>query len=447
MILRRRHLLVAATAAPVVSFLGCSPPPPKTPLAHLYGEKWVRGAYELYAGGYQDVQQGAEKQSFETYRVLAQKGIVALGALQTRGVPFHVRTSPGGQDFSLERKVPERLMFTADMDDRQRQEATESWNRAREHLHTDYEEIRRLNGALKTLLMQTQRVRNAIDSGLIEQYQIVRKLDALAQGGAVPFQLPFEVSSKDYEGVLLLLLERLEDDAERLRAMEASIVSVGLVARATDAGSGSLADNLTQVLLAVAQDAEASKPRAAAYPQAEDDRGALSKKGELRRDALRASPEYKAWLKAERDKEFEQIGSLLSVLDRMTGLPLSSVYKQVVEIWSGEADYLSYLKTLSSFIPGGSQVARALSQGIDLTLKARDVTRTLADGSGPDVLAALAKKKGLAVLNTQSKYATDRLNRQLAFFKTPKELDDARSALASTSLLQGPLPALPSRGG
>lgn len=447
MILHRRSFLVAAAATPVISLVGCKPPPPETPLAHLYGEKWVHGAYEMYAGSYRELEQGAEKQSFETYRVLAQKGITALADLQLRGVPFHVRTSAGGQDFSLERQVPERLMFTADMDEKKRKEATDNWNRAREHLHTDYDEIRRLNGALKTLLLQTQRVRNAVDGGLVEQYQIVRKLDALAQGGTVPFALPYQVSSKDYEGVLLLLLERLEDDAARLRTLEASIVSVGLVARATDANSGSLADNLSQVLLAVVQDAEASEPRAAAYPLPSDERGALTRKGEERRDALRGSPEYKAWLKAERDKEFQQVGSLLAVLDGMTGLPISSVYKQVLEIWSGEADYLSYLKTLSSFIPGGSQVAKALTQGIDLTLKARDVTRTLADGGGPDALAALAQKKGIGLLNTGSKYATDRLDKQLAFLKNPKELEEVRRALASVPSLQGPLPPLAPRRG
>lgn len=450
MILHRRKFLVTAAAVPVTPLLaapllggGCKPAPPKTPLAHLYGEQWVHGAYELYAGGYRDVQSGAEQQSFDTYRVLAQKGITSLDALQSRGVPFYARVHGNGEDFAIERKVPERLTFTADMSEKQREEATANWNVAREHLHTDYEEVRRLNLALTTLLQQTQRVRNAIEGARIEQYQIVRKLDALAQGGATPFALPYQVSAKDYEGVLMLLLERLDDDAARLRAMEASIVSVGLVARSTDANSGSLADNLGQVLLAVVEDADASKPRAASYPKAEDERGALSSRGEKLRDGIRGSAEYKGWLKAERDKEFEQIGSLLTVLDKMTGLPVSSIYKQVLDIWSGDADYLSYLKTLASFIPGGSHVAKVVSQGIELTLKARDVTKTIAEGGGPDAILALAKKKGLGVLNTQSKYATDRINRQLTMFKAPRELEEARAALANSPLYKGPLPALP----
>lgn len=447
MTLPRRQLLAAALALPAAPLaLGCQPAPPKTPLAHLYGERWVHGAYELYAHGYQDVQTGAEKQSFETYRVLAQKGIVALDALQHRGVPFYVRVDRGARDFAIERKVPERLTFTADMSDKQRDEAKESWNRAREHLHTDYEEIRRLNGSLTSLLQQTQRVRNAIEGARVEQYQIVRKLDALAKGGPPPFALPYQVAVKDFESVLLLLLERLDDDAARLRAMESSIVSVGLVARSTDANSGSLADNLNQVLLAVVQDAEGTRPREATYPQAPDQRGELSSRGEKLRDTLRESPEYKAWLRAERDKEFEQVGSLLSVLDKMTGLPISSVYKQVLDVWSGDADYLSYLKTVVSFIPGGSHVAKVVGQAVDLTTRARDVGKVLIEGGSPDAIAALAKKKGLGVLNTQTRYATDRLDRQLSFFKAPQEIEETRRALASTPLLSGPLPALPPGG-
>jgi hypothetical protein len=439
--LPRRQWLQSALALPALSWSACTPAP-RTPLAHLYGDKWVHGVYELYAGGYRDVQQGAQQQSFETYRVLAQKGIVALDALQLRGVPFFVRVTAGEGDFAIERKVPERLAFTAGMSEAQRKETTEAWNRAREHLHSDYEEVRRLNGALRTLLQQTRTVRNAIESGQIEQYRIVRKLDALAQGGTPPFPLPYQVSSKDYEGVLLLLLERLDDDAERLRAMEAAMVSVGLIARATDANSGSLSENLSRVLLAVVEDSSALQPRAALYPRAEDERMASSRKGQQLRDQLRASPGYKAWLQAERDREFEQIGSLISLLDQMTGLPISSVYRQVVEIWSGDADYLSYLNTLTSFIPGGSQVARTLTRAIDLTTQARGVTAEIAAGHGPELLEALAKKKVGAVLNTQSQYAAARLQKQLAFFQTPRELDEARQELTRHPLLQGPLPAL-----
>lgn len=178
-------------------------------------------------------------------------------------------------------------------------------------------------------------------------------------------------------------------------------------------------------------------------PEGRDERGALSSRGEKLGHGIRGSAEYKGWLKAERDKELQQIGSLLTVLDKMTGLPVSSIYKQVLDIWSGDADYLSYLKTLASFIPGGSHVAKVVSQGIELTIKARDVTKTIAEGGGPDAILALAKKKGLGVLNTQSKYATDRVNRQLAMFKTPRELEEARAALAGSPLYKGPLPALP----
>lgn len=433
---------MVAVAVPILPTLGgCKPAAPKTPLAHLYGEQWIHGAYELYAKKYDSIHTAAEYHSFETYRILAQKGMSALAALQTREVPFFVRASDGEQ-FHLERSVPERLTFTAGMSASQREETTRGWNLAREHLHTDYDEIRRINQALTTLLGQIRSVRNAIESARIEQYQIVRKLDVLDEGGPPPFALPYQVSSSDYHGVLLLLLERLEEDMARLQAIESSIVSVGFLARSTDANSGSLADNLGRVLLAVMEDSRDREPGTLEYPRAEDEKKSLSKKGDSLRDRIRSSLEYKAWIKAEKEKEFEQIGGFLTLLDRMTGLPASTVFKQVLDIWSGDADYLSYLKMLSSFLPGGSHVAKVIEQGIDLTSKVRGVVDTLAKGEGPDAILALAKKEGLGVLNTQSKYAVDRVTRQLSFLKTPSELQEMRATLEKSSLLEGTLPAL-----
>ena len=51
----------------------------------------------------------------------------------------------------------------------------------------------------------------------------------------LPYELPYQVSPKDYEEILLLLLERIEDDKTHLRAIEADIVVVGMTVRATDA--------------------------------------------------------------------------------------------------------------------------------------------------------------------------------------------------------------------
>lgn len=433
--LTRRGLLLAAVASPLVS--ACSPRPPQTPLAHLYGPRWVSGAYELYAGGYQGVQLAAEERCFEPYRYLAQRGVTSLAALQSRDVPFYVRVDAREQGFSLERAVPERLTIRASMTPEQRREASERWHHAREHLHQDYEEIRLLNASLTTLFQQLRAIRNAIEVAKIEQYSLVRQLDAMAQGGTPPFALPYQVTPVDYEQVLLLLIERLDDDVARLGAIEASIVTVGLVARATDANSGSLSANLNRVLLAVVSDAEASKPRAAAFPTDSGERASLAAKGAALRDEIRASEAYRAWLTQMNDAAFEPIGVVMTLLDRMTGLPASAIYRQVVDIWRGDADYLSYLKSLVSFVPGGGAVAKCIEQGIALTERARDVQQVLRDGLSADDVIALASKKGLGVLNTQSKYALDRLDKQLSLFANQSELVEVGNALSSSPLLQG----------
>ena len=65
--------------------------------------------------------------------------------------------------FAIQRKVPERLTYTSDMTDADRKAAEAGWKKAREHIHHDYEEVRRLDWALTRLLEQLQRIRNAIE--------------------------------------------------------------------------------------------------------------------------------------------------------------------------------------------------------------------------------------------------------------------------------------------
>ncbi len=72
----------------------------ETPLAHLYGQDWVHGAYEMYAGKYAAIQSSSEDATKDAYAMLAQKGVVALGELQTREVPFFIRVEPGEQGAS-----------------------------------------------------------------------------------------------------------------------------------------------------------------------------------------------------------------------------------------------------------------------------------------------------------------------------------------------------------
>ena len=360
--MRRRTFVLTLGTAPL--WLPACAHQEETPLAHLYGKEWVHGAYELSASKYAAVQSSSEKASQGAYSVIAQKGVVALAALQTREVPFFIRVDQGEQGFAIARDVPERLTFTADMSAADRQATQARWEKARDHVQTDYEEIRRLNWALTTLLGQLQHVRSAIEEGKLEKYRLVRQISAMAEGDKPPFELPFQVSVGDYRDVLTLLLERLDDDAKRLGRLETDIVTVGLTARATDAGSGSLAANLNKVLLAVITDAEGSSPRPASFPQENGDREKYLAHGKEILDSIKQTPEYVKWEKHERTKAFDQIGQILTLVDAMTGLHASAVYQQCLDIWRGDADYFSYLKTLVKMLPGGSAVAKVADQAI-----------------------------------------------------------------------------------
>jgi hypothetical protein len=442
--MQRREFLGVLSATPI--FLAGCAHKEETPLAHLYGPDWVHGAYELYAGKYASIQTSSESAATDAYAMLAQKGIVSLDALQTREVPFFIRVDASEKGFTIARDVPERLTFTADMSDADREAAQAHWEKARETIQTDYEQIRRLNWAMTTLLAQLRRVRSAIDDGKIEQYRLVRQLTALSKGDKPPFDLPYQVTVADYSDVLTLLLERLDDDSTRLARVESDIVTVGLTARATDSGSGSLSANLHKVLAAVVTDAQATSPRAAIYPADGDTRGQYLARGKDLYQGISQTPEYIQWEKHESTKAFDQIGGMLSLLDTMTGLHLSPIYNQVLDIWRGDADYLSYLKTAMKMLPGGSQLAKVADQAIALTEKARKVAgqiqqaAAIAKTASQDGAFQAAKDAGL--LNAGSDFARSKLTRQLAFLKDQRDLDDAKSLLADSSLLKASLPAL-----
>jgi hypothetical protein len=426
----------------------CERKPPETPLAHLYGKEWVHGAYSYYAKAYVDVEGAAQRSSFRAYELLAQKGVSALAALQSREVPFYIRVASDGGSFRVAREVPERLTFTADMSQTDRQAATEAWKRAREQIQTDYEEVERLNWALDELLSQVSRVRYAIDQGQLEEFRLCRQLDTLAGGGELPFPLPYEVSRADYQSVLWLLLERIESDRERLRHSEAAIVAVGLSARATDAGSASLAPNLRQVLLAVAKDAEANLAPPTDYPASADERHKLFSSSQKLHDRVVASQEYKQWLAAQLEAE-DSIGKLLAVLDSMTGLPTSSIYRQVMRMWRGQNDYFDYLKLAVAIVPGGSNLAGSLNHAVDVTGRYRAVVQR-AGGAEAFAKSALDREKdgrleveGAGLVNVATRSARRRLDKQLVYFESAQESDHAAEELAATLIGKAPLPEVP----
>jgi len=412
---------------------------PQTPLAHLYGQGWVHGAYEHYAAKYVALQESAESRSQTAYALLAQKGIVSLDALQSREVPFHIRIDRDHKGFELERDLPERLTFTADMNDSDRKVATERWTRARQHVHTDYVEIRRLNWALTTLFSQLQRIRSAVENGTLEQYRLVRQIDTLGEG-KLPFPLPYQVTSQDYDRVLHLLIDRLDDDHARLECVESSIVSVGLTARATDAGSASLAANLRAVLLAVVEDSAASRPRPASFPGSDAHDASLSR-GRERAAALRRTPGYIAWLAEERNRELQQVGFLLIVFDQLAGMNTSAVFRKVLDIFSGNADYLTYLEAIAGVVPGGGRLSAVLGKAIETTRKVRAVARKI-EGAMDDAQAMAAAAREAGVVNVASHYARSRLARQLSFFESKARLDEAAEAIRENPLMRAALPEL-----
>jgi hypothetical protein len=441
-VVSRRALLGGLAAVPIV---GCGGRPAEAPLAHLYGKEWVHGAYELYAGRYAGVQKGAAANTENAYKVLAQKGVVALDALQSRDVPFYVRVDGSAKSFSIERSVPERLMFDANMNEADRQNATNAWKKAREHIHTDYEEIRRLDWALTQLLDQTKQIRATIEEGRNEEYRLVAQIAELDKGEAVPFELPYQVSRKDYTDILCLLLERLEDDRKKLETMEAAIVTVGLTVRSTDANSATLSASIFKVLAAVIDDADATQPRPSAYPPTDDERAKLLADGRRLYDEIGKSEAYKRWVKIEQTKKWETIGSFLPLVDAVTHLPISSFYRQVLELWRGDADYLSYVKMLVGMAPGGKQVVKVMNDVIETTDRARKVAaqmEAVLKAGPPSPEAHAAQAKGI-VINTGTQFSRDRVKKQLAFFREKTDIDKVQQIVAQSRLGTLPIPNIP----
>lgn len=431
----RREMLIAGA---LFAALGCERRTPETPLAHLHGKAWVSGAYSHYAEAYLDVERRARTGSFGAYRILAQKGVAALEGLQQREVPFFVRVAGDASSFRIERELPERLTFTADMNAGDRERATRIWKLAREHIHHDYEEIHRLDFALTALLGELVKVRRAIDEGRVEQFRLVRQLRSLDSGGELPFALPRGVARADYHSVLLLLIERIEGDRERLRHTEAALVAVGLTARATDTGSASLSSNVKKVLLGVIADSNAPVP-SASYPEREDERApALGRARALRR-AIEASPEYRSWLGARLEDE-DAFGRLLVLLDAATGLPTSGIYKQMMRVWRGDGDYLGYLELALALVPGGSAVGKDLSDAVSRTKSYREELRRVGSAK-----ALRSSELAGALVNLGTEHARQKLDRQLAFLGSAAEEREVAEALAETALMKEPMPAVPRR--
>jgi hypothetical protein len=191
-------------------------------------------------------------------------------------------------------------------------------------------------------------------------------------------------------------------------------------------------------LLAVVRDAEAAKPRPKDYPDsgAKDE---VQSKGAKLFESIKASDEYKKWEKDEKAKRFEALGAVFKTFEAMTGLPTSKIYNQVLGIWRGDADYLTYLKIAASLAPGGGMLVKVVDQGLALTEKTRNAAKGLTGGLSDKALAEL-RKKGGGLVNS-SDYGASRLDKQLALLKSPEEAKQVASELAETKLMKDALPA------
>jgi len=365
--------------------------------------------------------------------LLAQRGVTALDGLQKREVPFFIRVDDTSAAFRVEREVPERLTFKAGMSPADRDRATTDWKVARDHIQEDYEQVRRLDLALGVLIGELIHVRNAIDAGRREQYRLVTQSKELeADPTSVPFELPVDVTPKDYGEILYLLIERLEADGIRLATLEAHIVAVGLTARSADAGSATIAASLRKVLVAVVKDG-AGPLRDPSFPAQDEERAKLVLRGKTLASQIATSEEYVAWQKEQSAATLDAFGSFLGVFDGMSPIPISPIFSTVVKIWKGDDDYLGYLKTATGFLPQGA-LRRTMSDAVDLTDKARKVGPSLLAAANGDAGAAIATGQGV-VINAGSRFARDRVGKQLAFFEAPEQIDEAEQALAGTELM------------
>jgi hypothetical protein len=429
-----RRLILGGFGALATSMLfGCGGAQ-KAPLAHLQGKDWVQGAYALYAGEYAEVQKRTENESTGAYAMLAQRGITALDGLQKREVPFFIRADASqGAAFRVEREVPERLTFRAGMTPAQREQAQADWKLARDHIQEDYEQVRRLDLALGVLMAELVNVRNAIDAGQREQYRLVAQSKELeADPTAVPFELPAGVTVKDYGEILLLLIERLDADNTRLATLEAHIVAVGLTARATDAGSATMAPSLRKVLVAVVKDG-AGPLREPKFPASDDERAKLLARGKELVAQISTSEAYAAWEKEKTAATLDAFGSFLGAFDGMSPIPISAAFNTAVKLWKGDDDYLGYLKTATGFLPQGA-VRSTLSDAVDLTDKARKVGPSVLAAANGDANAAFAAGQGV-VINSGSRFARERVGKQLAFFESAEQVGASEQEIASTDLM------------
>jgi hypothetical protein len=414
----------------------------KTPFDHLYGEGWCQGVYQGYAERYEVVYQGAGERARGSYTYLVREGVAALTRLQSRGTPFFVGIDPASGRFSLKREVPERLTFTADMTDEDRRRATAQFEQARQHIAEDYTDVERLEHALNGLLDTLTGVRGVIRQTEEELYNLTRIRESLKRGEP-PFELPYQVTLKRYDEVLVLLLARLDQDLSDLEALDSGILAVVLTARATDARGQSLTGNIEVAVLASIEDLNAARERRLppVLPSGEVWIG-QAHAGEEIFARIAADPAYKQYAAAKGSIGPDPIGAVLSIVDSVWGTHLTdaaSAVRNMIE--GGEVDYFALLKGAASLAPRGTMVGDMLDKAVELTETYQKAVATVdqalaAAGKIGNAGDALGKIKGAGAkwLINRAGSAKDAAD-QIVFIEDEARRIDVQSKLKALGVL------------
>jgi hypothetical protein len=392
-----RTTLVATACLAALLAGGCAHKP-KTPFEHLYGEAWCQGVYQGYSEQYDAVLTGAGINVKQSYSYLVREGVVALARLQSRGTPFFVGLDQASGAFQIRREVPERLTFTADMTDEDRRLATEQFELARAHIAEDYTDVQRLEHSLNGLLDTLTGIRGVIQRTEQEMFNLSQIRQAMREGD-LPFEMPYQVTPKRYDDVLVLLLARLEHDLGDLRALESGILTVVLAARATDTRGQSLAGNIEVAVLASMEDQSNSAARR--LPPAMPD-GELwisqHTAGEQIFARIAADPAYQQFAAAKTAGP-DPIGAVLSVIDAAYGTHLADAARAVrTMIEGGDVDYFALLKGVASIAPAGTVVGEVLDKAVMLTDTYR---KAVASVDKAKALAGKVKNAGEALGQVQ----------------------------------------------
>ena len=403
----------------------------KTPFAHLYGEKWCTGVYEKYSQSYDGVYEGALMQTKTSYALLLRQGIPALERLQSRNTPFYIRLNRQSGRFEIQRKVPERLTFTADMTEEDRKRAQVEFEEAREHIAEDYVDVRRLEYALNGLVEKLAVTRRVVSQTENEIFNLVYMREMLEQG-KLPFKLPYQVTPERYDQVLGLLTARLNNDIIELHRIESGIIAVVLAARATDASSGSLCANIEAAILAVVEDEAAAPPRPSSripYGSVFDEQRAT---GDELMEKVIKDPGYAAYRKTRRNEGPDPLGSVLSIVDSVYGTSLASMSREIRNLIEGEdVDYLAMIKFASGFAPEGSAIGQVLDTAVTLTQNYRKVVSTVEKAES---LAKKLKSPDPGWLVNRAEALKGRAYNQLVFFKDEAQKKLVHEKITSTDL-------------